>query len=299
MKKVKLFLALVLILGILLSLPFKVSADSGFDAKYDSSSTADIFGSLTSAASPALKLIAAQPGEENYQSAYIIISAICIILVYMFSCRYILKLNNRKKKKWLIALLFGLIPTILFFLFCYFIKTQLLLYILAALFYIIIFKIVTLIITRIKLKRTIKKVEEMDKCFNVETVNNEVFELYKEVQITWMNFDLKNLKELVSKEMFDKYKEQLEKLKQVNQKNMMEKIEFKSNKIVGVYIDNNNETIECEMKIDCFDYIIDNEEKVIKGKKDKYNSYTYKLVVTKEVNKNKYTLIEKKILKQK
>ena len=63
-------------------------------------------------------------------------------------------------------------------------------------------------------------------------------------------------------------------------------------------IENNIETIECEMQVTCIDYIIDNEEKLIKGKKDKFCNYTYRLVFNKDLSNNKYTLIEKKMLKQ-
>ena len=46
------------------------------------------------------------------------------------------------------------------------------------------------------------------------------------------------------------------------------------------------------------DEIIDDKDKVVKGKKDKVQKYTYKLVFNKDLNTNKYVLVEKKILKE-
>lgn len=288
----------VFILLSILTIPVIVNADSGFDSNYGSSTSTGeaIMSAGSSGLSFASKLISVGPNDKDYQVCHIILSIICIIVLYIVACIYIFKLDGTKKKdiKKVLALLgIGLIPTLLFSLFCFLTKLQLILYIFILLIIIIPYIIISKSILKKRLKNKILKLKDFDQ----DKFNQEVFGIYKDIQIAWMNFDYKKLKELVSKEIYDKYEKQLEELKSKNQKNIMDNIEFKSNKITDISIDKDIE-IECEMKVTCIDYIIDKEDKLIKGKKDKFCNYTYKLVFIKELSNNKYTLIEKKMLKQ-
>ena len=300
MKNIKSIISYILILILMLS-TVKVNADSGFDANYDSGSAGEIISSVSSAASPALELVVSKPGDENFEAAQMIALVLCSIVVYIFTCIYIYKLfdNGSKKKKVLLSMLISLLPAALCALFCLFIKLPVLLYIIITILYIITFIIITNIVIKRRINKKINSVKEIDKKFNIDNINKETFEVYKEVQYAWMDFDLNKLKKLICKELYDKYEEQLDKLKNDNQKNIMDNIEFKSNEITNIKIDNNIEIIECKMNVSCIDYIIDNEDKVIKGKKEKFNNYTYSLVFNKDLKTNKYVLIEKKMLKQK
>ena len=78
----------------------------------------------------------------------------------------------------------------------------------------------------------------------------------------------------------------------------MEEIEFKKNKITDIEVENNIEIVECEMKVTCIDYIIGEEQKVKKGKKNKKVQYLYRLLFNKELKTNKLILVNKKLLKQ-
>ena len=294
----------IFILLSILTVPVIVYADSGFDSNYGSSTSTGeaIMSAGSSGLSFASKLISVGPTDKDYQACHIILSIICIIILYIVACIYIFKLEGTKKKnikKVLTLLGIGLIPTLIFSLFCFLTKLQLILYIFILLLLIIPYIIISKNILKKRLKNNILKLEELDKNYNKEEINKVLFEVYKNIQIAWMNFDYKKLKELVSEDIYKKYEKQLEELKTKNQKNIMDNIELKKNKITYISIDNNIETIECEMNVTCIDYIIDSEDKLIKGKKDKLCNYTYKLVFTKELSDNKYTLIEKKMLKQK
>ena len=290
----KIFFALLILL-----IPFSISADSGLDASYNSNSSAsDAIGSLTSVASPVLNLVGAQPGDNDYSNSHLILGIICITVFYVFTNIYLFKLNDKKKKA-IIILGVSLIPTLLFGLFCLLTKLILLIYIVALVIYIIIFKTVTKKLIRKRFNKNMEIVKEKDKEFDIEKLNTDTFDIYKKIQLAWMNFELDKVKNLVSKDIFTKYEKQLEKLKKDNQKNIMDKIEFKENKIIDIKLENNIEIIECNMNVTCYDYIINNEEKVIKGKKDKNRNYLYKLVFHKDLKTKKYVLVEKKILKQK
>ena len=294
----------IFILLIILTIPVIVNADSGFDSNYGSTPSAgeSIMSAGSSGLSFAGELLSVGPQDKDYQACHIVLSIICLITLYIVACIYIFRLDGTKKKdikKILTLLGIGLIPTLLFSLLFFLTKLQLILYIFILLILIIPYVIISKNILKKRLKNKILKVEEIDKNFTQEILNKEVFEVYKNIQIAWMNFDYKTLKDLVSEDIYNKYEKQLDELKSKNQKNIMDNIELKKNKITDISIDNNIVTIECEMNVVCIDYIIENEEKLIKGKKDKFYNYTYKLVFNKELSTNKYTMIEKKMLKQK
>jgi len=99
--------------------------------------------------------------------------------------------------------------------------------------------------------------------------------------------------------MFEQYIKQLEEIQKDKRKNIMSNIDFVSNEITNIKIENKIEVIECLMKVTCNDYIIDENEKVVKGKKEKLHTYKYKLVFNKDLKTNKYTLVKKKMNSQK
>ena len=94
--------------------------------------------------------------------------------------------------------------------------------------------------------------------------------------------------------MLDKYIKKLDELKKKKQKNIMENIEYKSCKITDVEMIDDTTNISVEMKVKCIDYIINDKDKVVKGKKDKPFEYKYKLIFSKS-KKCDYVLIKKKL----
>lgn len=304
MKKIKKVLLTLII--ILMSITFTqdiVKADSGLESNYETSGSIAEFGIGSSSPGFSVigELLKTHPGEKDYKTCHIIISIICILVLFIVTYVNIIKLISRRKrdkKKTLTILGISLIPTLLFSLFCLLTEQELGVYIFLLILYIIPVVIITKIIYKKNLKNKVKKIKEIDKDFAEEDFNKKSFEVYKEVQIAWMNFDLNKLKKLISDEMYDKYKVQLEKLKNDKQQNIMEEIEFKKNKITDIEVENNIEIVECEMKVTCIDYIIGEEQKVKKGKKNKKVQYSYRLLFNKELKNNKLILVNKKLLKQ-
>ena len=291
-----------ILLAIISFIPFVAYADSGLDSNY--SKTSSLGEALVSVASSLFsflgEMLKINPGDKDYNTNHLIISIICIIVFYICTNICVFKLDitrNKSKKRVLILLLISLIPTVLYSLLCFLINTYLILYIFTLVLYIILFNIITSIILKIILSIKIKRIKEIDKRFNKKAISKELFNSYKEIQLAWMDSTLTILKDLVSKEIYMDYKTKLEELNKNNQKNIMSSIELKSNKITDIRINNNIETIECEMNVICYDYIVDNEDKVIKGKNDKKYNYLYRLTFERNIKNNKYILIEKKMLK--
>ena len=99
MKQLKQLILTILLITIT-AIPMIVNADSGFDSNYSSSTSAGeaIMSAGSSGLSFASKLISVTPNDKDYQACHIILSVICIIILYIVACVYIFKLDSTKKK---------------------------------------------------------------------------------------------------------------------------------------------------------------------------------------------------------
>jgi len=114
----------------------------------------------------------------------------------------------------------------------------------------------------------------------------EAFNLYKQIQYAWMNFDEDTLRKCTTDEMYNMYLMQLDTLKVKNQKNIMYDIKYLNSSIKERYEENGQETIVMNMNVSCYDFIIDAKtNKVVRGSVSKLHIYSYELtfVRTKEI----------------
>ena len=145
-----------------------------------------------------------------------------------------------------------------------------------------------------KNKKKIKQNSEMllNKLLEKEQTTKEefykkLFNIYKDVQISWMNFDYDKMKNLVSDEMFNMYHSQLQTLELSNQKNIMKKIKYNSCELLS--LEENEEALNIKVKLNvrCYDYIVNSKTNdLIKGYKDKYWFYEYEIEFIKNKNIN-------------
>lgn len=113
---------------------------------------------------------------------------------------------------------------------------------------------------------------------------NQTFYIYKEIQLAWMDNDIERVRSILSDEMFNTYKMQLETLKVKNQKNMMEDITLINVYITNINKNNDKEVIDVIMIVTCRDYLIDiSTSKVLRGNKNKVWTYEYKLSYMRSV----------------
>lgn len=145
--------------------------------------------------------------------------------------------------------------------------------------------------------RPYKKYSKYDNNLNyqmIDTSHNEAqikeilkasYQIFYEVQMSWMNFDYNRLRELVSDELYNMYYSELEMLKLKGHKNIMEG--FKVNKISLVNTKEENGVIEycINLNISFFDYIIDGNGKVVRGNKKDYHRMSYLLTVASSIRK--------------
>ena len=282
---------------LLINTPVLVLADAGLESNYEQSPS--IVGAIISAvfqcSSTLIALLSTQPGSKDYPECHLVIVSICLLILFIVSIVYIFKLDKKKERKGIVKFLFSLIPTILFAAFCFLTKLQLILYILALIIYIIVF----VIVVKNKLKKIfdleLANYKKLDKKFNEEDFNKNAFNTYKELQDAWSSFKLNKVKDLINEDLYNKYDKKLDELKNDKQKNVVGNIELKSSKITDLIILDDKVKITCELEVTCNDYIINDKDEVVKGKKDKIYHYKNKLVFIKNINDNKFILDNKKL----
>ena len=116
----------------------------------------------------------------------------------------------------------------------------------------------------------------------------EAFNIYKGLQYAWMNFDEETIRRLTTDEMYNMYLMQLDTLKVKNQKNLMYDIKYLGSSITNRYEENGQETITMNMKVSCYDFLIDTRtNKVVRGIANKVNTYNYELTFVKTVENKK------------
>ena len=111
-----------------------------------------------------------------------------------------------------------------------------------------------------------------------EKLKKDLFKIYKDIQISWMNFDYKKLRTLCNDEIYNTYKTQLETLKLKEQQNVMENFVLDHIYFLSPVIKKDVISVSIILKVYQNDYIIDsNSSKVVHGRKDRTLHMTYKL----------------------
>lgn len=120
--------------------------------------------------------------------------------------------------------------------------------------------------------------------FDEEKFKEKTYELYKEIQVAWMNFDNDSIRKCVTDELYNTYSAQLATLKVKNQKNIMKDFQLLDSKIIGMETKEKLVSLTIKMKIECYDYIVDKEEKTLRGNDKQKVIYEYAMTFNKGVS---------------
>lgn len=131
----------------------------------------------------------------------------------------------------------------------------------------------------------INKIKQVIPNFNCDDFRNKTYDIYKDIQVAWMEFDYDKLRSLVTDEMYNMYESQLQTLKVKNEVNVMENFELCDFEITNMETDKENVSITTSMLIACNDYIIDGDTKVVKrGKKQHKVIYNYEMIFIRSLD---------------
>ncbi len=125
---------------------------------------------------------------------------------------------------------------------------------------------------------------KLDPTLTKDNIINEVYKTYESLQYAWSNFDYEEMRKLVSDELYNSYKYQLDTLKLKKEQNIMKDIEFISGKINNIEVHNNILSMIVIINVEQVDYIVNEKGKITQGDEITH-SCSYELYVEKGVNK--------------
>ena len=126
-------------------------------------------------------------------------------------------------------------------------------------------------------------ISKIDPNLNLYEFKNEAFNIYKDVQEAWMNLDDGKIRTLTTDELYNMYSMQLYTLRVKNEKNIMKEINLVTASLTNLKIENNIETATVIMTVNCYDYIVDSQNKVVRGNDKNKIEITYELTYIKSV----------------
>ncbi len=117
--------------------------------------------------------------------------------------------------------------------------------------------------------------------FDKKEFQKQIYEMYQKIQIAWMDFDYETLRKYTTDELYNQYHSQLVALHMKKQKNIMRDFELTDFEIVGMEKRNDKIALKVRFLIECFDYIVDQNNKVVRGQEHQKLIYDYEITVIK------------------
>ncbi len=129
-----------------------------------------------------------------------------------------------------------------------------------------------------------EKLKEYLPNFNPEEFKNQAYEIYKKVQVAWMEFDYDSMRKSVTDEMYNMYKTQLTTLSVKKQTNVMKDFGLLGFNIVGMEIKDKTVSLTVTMQVECLDYIVNKEGRVLRGTDKRKVIYNYAMTFNKGIS---------------
>ena len=130
----------------------------------------------------------------------------------------------------------------------------------------------------------ISKVRQFLPEFDEEAFKKKAYELYKEIQVAWMNFDQDTIRNCVTDELYHTYSSQLTALKVKKQINVMKNFKLLNSEIVGMEIKYDFIALTIKMKVECCDYVTSQDGKTLRGNDKQKVIYEYAMTFNKGVS---------------
>ena len=134
------------------------------------------------------------------------------------------------------------------------------------------------------------KIDEIDSSVKLEEFKKQAFNIYKDIQEAWMNFDTDTIRKLTTDEIYNMYSSQLETLKLKHQKNIMKNIEYVDAKITNIKLSDDVISVVVFLRVKCLDYVINEKtNKTVRGSDSTRLDIQYLLTLVKSKSNNNET----------
>lgn len=128
-----------------------------------------------------------------------------------------------------------------------------------------------------------EKIKKILPNFKEEQLKQDVFTIYKKIQVAWMDFDYDTLRKYCTDELYNMYYQQLEVLKQKKQKNVMKNFSQKDFYIVDFSYNEKEIAIKVRTIIKCYDYVVSENNQVVRGSDRMMRLYDYEMTFTQGI----------------
>ena len=121
--------------------------------------------------------------------------------------------------------------------------------------------------------------------FNTQEFLSKAYDIFINVQNAWMEFDYDSLRKYLSDELFNTYKSQLKALSLQKQKNIMNSFDKLDIGITNFNYNDNKYTITVELIASFYDYVVNNENAVVRGNNNRKITNHYELTFISSISK--------------
>ena len=147
-----------------------------------------------------------------------------------------------------------------------------------ALIVIVIFVVIIIIASKKEKERRAKIIASITiPNFDANAFLKESYNTFIKVQNAWSEFNYDELQKLLSDELYNSYKSQLKALGLKKQKNIMTDFRLMANYINSFSESDTEYTIKTRMMVKFYDYVVDNDGKVVRGNKNRKLIINYEL----------------------
>lgn len=135
---------------------------------------------------------------------------------------------------------------------------------------------------------SIQKITSIDPNLIPAEFKSQAFNIYKNIQTAWMDFNTDTIRKLTTDEIYNMYSSQLETLKLKGQKNIMKDITLEEAKIIDIKKTGNIITVNVYLRVKCYDYVIKEKTgETVRGKDKQKIVIEYVLSFVKSAVNNK------------
>lgn len=140
-----------------------------------------------------------------------------------------------------------------------------------------------------------KEIAKIDSNLNKKLLKEQVFSLYKKLETSRTKQNTKNLKEIVTDELYLKQVEETKEIKANKQKIVATNINLENFKVLSIEYINDIQTIKTYLHVSQYDYVIDKNKTVVRGTDESVYQIEYKITLEKTAT-NQFKIRKKECL---
>lgn len=171
----------------------------------------------------------------------------------------------------------------------------LIMFIIGITFIIIILKSLTNKKEIIKTELTDEDIKNIDEKLSFDILKEETFNLYKKLETAKTKQNTKNLKYILTEDLYLEQEQKIKTQKENNQKVVATNIKVENFKVLSITVEKNIKTISTYLHVSQYDYITDKKKNVVRGTNESVYQIEYKITL-EQINDNQFKIKKRECL---